>query len=450
MSGPLIWAAPVRLDSDPIDAVACPSTTLCVAVDDAGHVLTSSDPFGSARRWRARDVDGTTPLTAVSCPSPSLCVASDGAGDVVTSTAPGSPDAAWQVTRVDDSLVEPSPYGGGPDLLQGVSCPTASLCVAVDSVGNAIYSVDPTGGPAAWVLSDADGNSDPACAGTGLTCQTALMGVACPTASLCAAVDFAGNILETTAPGSGSRWTSRQVSAAPETLWGLSCPSATLCASVDGDSGHVISWNPLLGSAPTTARLPGPAFGIWCRSATLCLASAESANGTAELVASADPAAIAPSWTVTDFGAFTGVSCPIASWCLGGDGQGDVVAGTTASRLAAALDREVLGGRVPSIGALLHQHAYSLKFTSPLAGQLQLDWEKPAPATRPTSSPTILASATIPTAAARTSRIVLILTPAGRTLLNGAKRLTLTAVATFTANNGAVTTHRRLTLSSRR
>jgi hypothetical protein len=134
----------VRIDAVSIVAVACPSADLCVAVDDAGHVLSSGDPSGGAGKWRRNDVDGRTALTAVSCPSRSLCVAADAAGDVVTSTDPGSLRPAWKVTHVDSSLAEPSPYGGGPDLLQGVSCPTVSLCVAVDSVGNVIYSRDPT------------------------------------------------------------------------------------------------------------------------------------------------------------------------------------------------------------------------------------------------------------------------------------------------------------------
>ena len=450
VTGALIWAAPVRIDAVSIVAVACPSADLCVAVDDAGHVLSSGDPSGGAGKWRRNDVDGRTALTAVSCPSRSLCVAADAAGDVVTSTDPGSLRPAWKVTHVDSSLAEPSPYGGGPDLLQGVSCPTVSLCVAVDSVGNVIYSRDPTGGASAWALAHADGNSDPDCTGIALTCQAALIGVACPTASLCAAVDFAGNILQTMAPASSLPWTSRPASAAPTSLWGLSCPTATLCATVDGDGGSVISWNPARGSVPTSTRLPAPAFGIWCRSQTLCLASAEGTNGTSQLLASANPVAISPHWTVTDFGAFTGVSCPLASSCLGTDDQGEIVAGATVSSLATALDREALGGHLPSIGELLRQRGRSLRFTSPLAGQLQLDWETSAHATTRGSSPTILASATIRFAAPRTSRVVLTLTPAGRSMLMGARRLTLTAAATFTANNGTVATHRQLTLSARR
>src|ERR1700683_116431 len=58
--------APIRL--------SCPSTTLCVAVDGAGHVITSTQPKGSAA-WLTVDVDGTHAINDVACPSGSLCVA---------------------------------------------------------------------------------------------------------------------------------------------------------------------------------------------------------------------------------------------------------------------------------------------------------------------------------------------------------------------------------------
>src|ERR1051326_2222051 len=44
------WAAPVRIVHQPpyagnsLEGVSCPSTTLCVATDEAGNVLTSTAP----------------------------------------------------------------------------------------------------------------------------------------------------------------------------------------------------------------------------------------------------------------------------------------------------------------------------------------------------------------------------------------------------------------------
>ncbi len=63
----------------------------------------------------------------MSCLNSSLCVAVDGAGNVITSTNPTGAAAAWTVTHVD-----------GSNMMDGVSCPTTSLCVAVDFGGNVV------------------------------------------------------------------------------------------------------------------------------------------------------------------------------------------------------------------------------------------------------------------------------------------------------------------------
>jgi hypothetical protein len=86
---PLVWTAPTGLDDHAINAVSCPSVSFCVAVDDHGQVLTSTNPFAGARHWQADDGDTGRALTALSCPSASVCVAVDAQGNAVT-----TPDAA--------------------------------------------------------------------------------------------------------------------------------------------------------------------------------------------------------------------------------------------------------------------------------------------------------------------------------------------------------------------
>ena len=95
----------------------------------------------------ATNVDGSHYLHAASCPSASMCVAVDGprdamdaAGDVVTSTNPSGGAAAWTVAHVDT----------GSNNIFGISCPSVSLCVAVDSAGNVLASANPTGGAVEW------------------------------------------------------------------------------------------------------------------------------------------------------------------------------------------------------------------------------------------------------------------------------------------------------------
>ena len=53
--------------------LSCASTRLCVAVDDAGNVLTSSDP-ADGPAWHSAAVDPGHQLRGVSCPSTRFCV----------------------------------------------------------------------------------------------------------------------------------------------------------------------------------------------------------------------------------------------------------------------------------------------------------------------------------------------------------------------------------------
>ena len=81
----------------------------------------------------------------VSCPSVSLCVAVDTVAQVVTSTDPTGGTNDWTTTQVDAN-----------DSLTGISCPSVSLCVAVTGDGDGfgggdvVTSTDPTGGSGAW------------------------------------------------------------------------------------------------------------------------------------------------------------------------------------------------------------------------------------------------------------------------------------------------------------
>ena len=81
---------------------SCPSSTLCLAVDELGNVLTSSDPAdGRAAVWTATNVDGPNDMLGISCPAAWLCVAVDHAGRAVvgeeafsTHTTPARPRIA--------------------------------------------------------------------------------------------------------------------------------------------------------------------------------------------------------------------------------------------------------------------------------------------------------------------------------------------------------------------
>ncbi len=64
-------------------AVSCTRSGFCAAVDGAGRVLTSTEPTGGKRAWRARKIS-RNPLYAVSCASSRLCAALDSKGYVLS------------------------------------------------------------------------------------------------------------------------------------------------------------------------------------------------------------------------------------------------------------------------------------------------------------------------------------------------------------------------------
>jgi hypothetical protein len=60
-----------------LQSISCPSTSLCVALDSAGDVWTSTDPTGGANQWSSTNITEGSPFGSeakVSCSSASLCV----------------------------------------------------------------------------------------------------------------------------------------------------------------------------------------------------------------------------------------------------------------------------------------------------------------------------------------------------------------------------------------
>jgi hypothetical protein len=440
--GPMLWTAPLGVDLNPIDGISCPSSTLCVAVDRAGGVLWSTNPTAGARAWHLADVDSANELTGVSCPSTTLCVAVDAEGNVISSSDDPA-GGAWSVAAVDGNAQEINTDTGGSVLMRGISCPSTSLCVAVDAVGDAFVSTDPTGGQTAWTPIHIDADRTQDCTGTGLACQPPLVGISCPSTALCAAVDFSGNVLFTGAPTAPAVWGSASATSGQlGSLWGISCPTASFCATVDGPGQKVMTFDPSVPGSIVTHALPEALDGIWCATSSLCLISAETGSGISGLLGSTDPAALHPTWSLGTLGGVNAISCLSTSVCIAADDEGDVAAGDAATAMGAALSDELLSSRhLPKRAALVRAGIVRLPFTSPIAGRVTLSW------TQTTGSHTVtLAAATHTFITPGTTTLTLRLTGQGRQILSGpTRRVTLTATATFFASNGALSRSRKLT-----
>jgi hypothetical protein len=220
-------------------AISCSSGSLCVGFGtevgcgvlciSEGQVISSTDPPVGASAWQAVLIGavvgpaGPTPiLTGGTCTSTSLCVAIDGAGNVLTLTKPTGGPGQWHSAAVD-------PGGSFVD----ISFRSPSLCVAVDDDGNMVTSTKPTGGSRAWTLEHID-NAD-SVAGNGAQHNA----ISWPTRRLCVAVDNGGNVMSATNPAGGPRAGKLIHLSLASTLTRISCPSASrataVCASTRPD-----------------------------------------------------------------------------------------------------------------------------------------------------------------------------------------------------------------------
>jgi hypothetical protein len=206
------WTGSGVVDSDGTPtSLSCPTSRFCVAVDNAGEVLTYN---GS---WSApRTVDSGGDLSSVSCTSPSFCLA-------VSADTPGTAyrfaGERWSTVAVLDPS---TPHGGSePDVLSWISCATPTYCVALDDFGEAfIWS----GHGWSNAINDLQDGSD---------------GVSCPVRDFCMIVDGNGVAV---ALANGSVGPRRQLDGDTVGLSSVSCVTAERCLAVGGQ-GRVYTFS---------------------------------------------------------------------------------------------------------------------------------------------------------------------------------------------------------------
>ena len=301
-ASPPTWSAAIAADTGGTPtAVTCASLTLCVGVDHQGKVFSSATP-ASATGWAVGPTTGVNTPSAVSCPQgpgTAFCVVVGLAGTAATAV---SPFATW------------APQTIGTHALNGISCPSTSLCVAVDSNGSIEFSTTPMTGPWTPLLID----------GTG---TTALNAISCPTSGFCAAVDVTGNVLVSTAPTT-TTWTKTALTSSAS-LKAISCNSSGLCVATASDGSVWATANattaPVTWSQTPLETTAGNA--VSCSNTGLCVL----ADATGTVFATDTPTAGRPNWTASgiDAGhALTGVSCLDGGLCIAVDAIGSAFAAT--------------------------------------------------------------------------------------------------------------------------
>jgi len=206
--------------------------------------------------------------------------------------------------------------GSTGSILLGVDCPSSTLCVAVGSNSIVGVSADPAAG--AWRTVHPEGYFALPEGKSGRYAGNQITGVSCPITALCVASGPQGHMLISTDPAGGA-WEIADLGLEATHLNAISCPSTSLCVAV-GNAGKVVtSTNPTGGpSAWSIARLEPPLDlrGVSCASATLCVAVANSG----EIVTSTDPAGGGGAWRVLGRPAgeaqMSGIDCPLTSLCV--------------------------------------------------------------------------------------------------------------------------------------
>jgi hypothetical protein len=218
------WASPVLIDSgQSLAGVSCPAINLCVAVDNAGNVLTSTDPTGGAANWSTPEaVDAGHSFNAVSCPSVSFCVAVDNNGSSASTT---TPTGTWTLHTGIDST----------NKIDSVSCPSSSMCLAIDETtsGNfngAVLSSTSPASNTAWKSVSVE---------FGAGNFNELQGVSCASSFLCVVVDDGGYAFASTNPTGGSADWKKTFVDFRWSLLAVSCASLPLCVAGD-QSGNVM------------------------------------------------------------------------------------------------------------------------------------------------------------------------------------------------------------------
>jgi hypothetical protein len=150
--GGLTWSPPYSADPSwdeyeptAITSLSCPSASLCLGTDKLGNIIESTNPVGQAQnneQWTvlnsidagAGSQNGSPGVRGISCPSTTLCVAVDGSGNILYTESPAA--AAQGGWTVVSSL---NPEGG----ITGISCPTTTECVITDQGGDIQYGTAP-------------------------------------------------------------------------------------------------------------------------------------------------------------------------------------------------------------------------------------------------------------------------------------------------------------------
>ena len=286
-----------------VDAIACPSTSVCYAggLNNNGSAtilsLSSTGTSSSPPSWSTDTLPpGTKDVGAIACPSSTVCYAasqnSDGSGTILSLSG-----GSWEVDTGIPSGIS----------VNAIACPSVTVCYA--GAFNTILSLSSTSSsPPSW-------QSD-----TGIPVGTSVSAIACPSSTVCYAAG-GSTILSLS---SATKWVADTLPSGTS-VNAIACPSSTVCFAAGYDSssnaGTILSLSSASSPPSWTADgLPagtGSIFHIACPSSTVCYAAGGSTilslsnSSTTQWVADTLPSG-------TSVNAF---ACPSSTVCYAAGGN---------------------------------------------------------------------------------------------------------------------------------
>jgi hypothetical protein len=328
----------VGLLNNSLTAVSCVSTHFCAAVGhylaaDGAQVLLSE--IWNGKKWSIHAVPGPGPveeqLNAISCVSASFCIA---VGDYTPADSGNQPAMAeiWNGTTWN---LESIPTPTGFSVLSGISCVSATMCMAAggDDLNAGSTLVEAWNGKK-WTTQTTPNVSSDA--------SDSLSAISCASTTSCVAV---GDYTEASQPyktlaesWDGKSWVIQATPNAPSTtdnyLTGIACPAPGSCIAsgyshAPGESQSMAQM--LTGGSWAISPTPNPGnggelLGVSCASTTSCTAVggylpngqkytvtlAEHWNGSSWSVQPTDTAGVG----VHQETELQSTSCPLTSFCM--------------------------------------------------------------------------------------------------------------------------------------
>jgi hypothetical protein len=320
--------------SGQLRGVSCPSTSMCLAVGELGALEDLGNATTLGERWNgsswSKQSTPNTPgayaqeLTAVSCYSATACTAVGYTETDNGGTSGGFAPLAERYNGKSWSIQSmPADLGSTYELIEGVSCPSATGCIAVGYESTAQSAWSPVSlkwDGSSWVQIPV-----PATGGS-------LAKLSCRSMTWCMAVG-SGAVVE---HWDGARWSTQNgPPGAGVGLDGISCPSTTECLAVGkrdtpvGYNAIAARYNGSTWTTQTTQTPPNANYSnldaVYCSSARVCTASGwlegNADNGTSTL---------AERWTGTSWSIqptpnaqnpatwgneLKGIACPTSTTC---------------------------------------------------------------------------------------------------------------------------------------